>query len=308
MSLIEFYYIAIWTILLTLIASFSTASLGGAIPYPYGAPFGSGYTPPYFVVSPKNCGDTTLYVRDMLVNGTGNFSNHQLGDWNIFMHFGACPTANLPTTCLDGQSTPCGFFYTGCLSTYFHRTQERNVIPNSKTWKQTYDNTPYSWGDLDGANKEMGMVSDFRNGAKAWNISTNLVIASSTLMWIGVLLFFCGPFFKSQPYLFRVSPQVLFVLGGLFWCIVLGLTSHTSQADPAAWSTAFFQTCEVTISKGQVFWYGASVIAFSGLFIISEILFLNFFGYYPGCYEEENEENNFASAVTLIERISSSPI
>lgn len=305
MSLIEFFYVSFWLILLVLIASFSTASLGGAVPFPYAAPFGSAYTPPYLVVSPTNCGNPALYIDKPSLNITGNFTNHQLGDWNLFIHFGACPTANLPTTCdpIVGKTPYCGAFYAGCMSMFFNRHQEVNVIPNSKNWKQTYQDTPYSWSDLDDANLMMGLKSDFVNGAKIWDSSTNLVIASSTLMWIGVTLFFFGPFFKSRPYLFRVTPQVLFALGCVLWCIVLGITSRTSQVNPAAWSTAFFQTCQVQISRGPVFWYGVAVISFSGLFIVSEAVFLSTVGYYPDCYDDDDERpQGFGASVALIER------
>lgn len=305
MSLTEFFYVSFWLIMLVLIASISTASLGGAIPFPYGAPFGSAYTAPYLVVSPRNCGNTALYIDKPSLNITGNFTNHQLGDWNLFIHFGACPTANLPTTCdpIVGKTPYCGTFYTGCMSMFFNRDQEVNVIPNSKNWKQTYDQTPYTWGDLDQANSMMGIQSDFVNGARIWGSATNLVIASSTLMWVGATLFFFGPFFKSRPYLFRVTPHVLFALGCLFWCIVLGITAHTSQANPAAWSTAFFETCQVQISSGPVFWYGVAVISFSGLFLVSEAVFLNIVGYYPDCYDDDEQGFQlYSSSVALMER------
>ena len=289
MSLIEFFYVAFWCIMLTLIASFSTASLGGAIPFPYGAPFGSAYTPPYSVISPLGCTNKALYVDVPSKNITGNFTNHHLGDWNLFFHFGACPTNNLPTTCdpVIGKTPYCGLFYTGCLSTYQHRQQEVNVIPNSKTWEQTYGNTPYSWKDLDDANSEMGYRSNFVGGAAIWESTTDLIIAATVFMWIGLLLFFLGPFNKSRPYIFRLTPQLLYGAGCIFWCIVLGLISNTSQVKPAAWSASFFQTCDVKITRGATFWYGVAVIAFSGAFIVSEALFLYFMGYYPGCLDED---------------------
>ena len=295
MAVYEFFYMVLWTILLTLIAAFSTASLGGAIPFPYGAPFGSAYTPPFYQVNPSNC-NQGLYTS---VNGTGNFTDHYLGQWNIFIHFGACPVDNLPTTCDSGGKTPsCGTYYTSCLSTYFNREQESNVIPNSKTWSQTYDHTPYTWQDLDYRNAMMGYRSNFEAGAKIWNVATNLIIAATTLMWIGVLLFFLGPFFKSRPYMFRLVPHALFFIGFLFWAIVMGTTSTTSQINPLAWSSYFFQTCDVKIVRGPIFYYGAAIIAFCGIFFISEILFLTFAGYYPN--SDDNEQQY--TSVALVER------
>lgn len=236
MQVKEFFYMAFWCIILTLIAAFSTASLGGAIPYPYDAPFGSAYSPPFYVITPTGC-DQTLYVIDPMVNGTGNFSNHHLGQWNLFVHFGACPIDNLPTTCdpVVGKTPQCGLFYAMCLSTYFNREQEVNVIPNSKTWIQTYANTPYTWSDLDSSNTDMGYKSNFHEGANTLNATTNLAIAASTLMWFGVFLFFLGPFFKDRPYIFRLTPLILFLIGLIFWIIILSLSATTSQVDPKAW-------------------------------------------------------------------------
>lgn len=289
MSLIEFFYIAFWCIMLTLISSFSTASLGGAIPFPYGAPFGSAYTPPYSTISPQGCTNNTLYLSVPSKNITGPLSDHQLGDWNMFIHFGACPTNNLPTTCdpVIGKTPYCGLFYSGCLSTYQHRHQEVNVIPNSKTWRQTYANAPYTWQDLDDANALVGYKSNFVRGAALWESTTDLIIAATCFMWIGLLLFFLGPFNKSRPYIFRLTPQLLYATGCLFWSIVLGLQASTSQVDAAAWSSSFFQTCDVRIKRGPTFWYGVAVVAFSGAFIVSEALFLYFMGYYPGCLDED---------------------
>lgn len=297
MAVSEFFYMAFWSIVLTLIAAFSTASLGGAIPYPYGAPFGSAYTPPFYQVNPGKC-NSTLYTS---VNGTGGeFADHFLGQWNLFVHFGACPVDNLPTTCdsVVGKTPYCGTYYTSCLSTYFNRKQERNVIPNSKTWSQTYDHTPYTWSDLDNGNAMMGYKSNFDAGARIWSSTTNLIIAATTLMWIGVLLFFLGPFFKSRPYIFRFTPQILFFIGFLFWSIVLGVTSTTSQIDPLAWSSYFFQTCTVQVVKGPIFYYGAGIISFCALFFVSEIIFLSFVGYYPNSYDDEQQY----SSVSLVDR------
>ena len=297
MSVKEFFYMALWSIILVLIASFSTASLGGAIPYPYGAPFGSAYTPPLYQVNPSNC-NTALYTTTG--NITGNLTNHFLGQWNLFIHFGACPVDNLPTTCdpIIGKVPACGTYYTSCLSTYFNRKQEVNVIPNSKTWSQTYDHTPYTWADLDNNNKLMGYNSNFVSGSKVWDATTNLVIAATTFMWIGVFLFFLGPFFKSKPYIFRLTPLILYFIGFIFWAIVLGTTANTSQIDKLAWSTYFFQSCNIEIKRGPVFYYGAAIIAFSGIFFISEALFLYFVGYYPDSYDVEQ----IYSSVSLVDR------
>ena len=236
-----------------------------------------------------------------MTNVTGNFSSHYLGQWNLFLHFGACPVDNLPSSCdpATGKIPSCGTFYTSCLSTYFNREQEVNVVTNSKTWSQTYDHTPYTWQDLDAGNAMMGYKSDFVGGAAVWDATTNLVIAASSFMWLGVLLFFLGPFFKFRPYLFRHTPQILFFLGFLFWSIVLGTTANTSQIDPKAWSTFFFQTCEVDVVMGPVFYYGVAVIAFSGAFFISEVLFLYFVGYYPDSFEEDNAQS-YTSNIALI--------
>jgi hypothetical protein len=51
-----------------------------------------------------------------------------------------------------------------------------------------------------------------------------------------------------------------------------------------------------------VYYYGVAVIAFSGAFIISEVLFLYFHGYYPEVFDEYEDMTAFPSSVALLQR------
>jgi hypothetical protein len=274
MTALEVAYSAFWGLALLFVAAFAAACVGGDVPIPRYATFGLAYTPPLYVINPQGC-DSSLYAN-LSAPGTP-LSGNKLGPWNLWLRFGACPTVNIANSCPPGTTDPnsyCGNFYTGCLSMYFEQQDHSSTtLAGSPTWADAYDNTPYTWDTIDGNNRKAGYQSNFVSGSKVFDSIGNLVIAACVFIYVGYFLFVQSIIFKIWQVRSRAFAVLLFLLAFIFWCIALGVPSTTSQLDPKAWSTTFFQSCNVKIVKGPQYFYGVFVLATTGAFVVSEILF-----------------------------------
>ena len=280
----EFIYLAFWGIVMLFSSSFAAASLGGAVPYPRQARFGYAYTPPLYTIEPTRC-DMNVYNMS---SPTAPISTPYLGVWNLWLKFGACPTENLPTTCkklIADDDAPhhmyCGNQYAGCMSMYFGRQQMQNdfIAGGGPTWSDTYSHTPFNWIDLDNMNEKAGYATKFVGGSLVWDSLANLAIAATVLQFVSLFVYTASVFFKVLLFQSRVVSVVLSFVSCLFWIITLGLPSTTSQLDSKAWSTAFFQTCTVTIEKGPIYHYVTFIIASTAAFVFSEIGFMVYYSY-----------------------------
>lgn len=154
----------------------------------------------------------------------------------------------------------------------------------------SFSTSQYHWSDIDNANSNAGVNSKLYAGSKSWASSAQMLCTGVVLFWFyyAIALFARGGD-KCTPYAVAFVVPILFPIA--FACTIAGMKklNSTDQINPVAWSTSFFQSCEVAIvmksyaQKCYMFCIIASGMLFS-------LFYLSFCCY---CFAKIPEDSSF---------------
>jgi hypothetical protein len=224
-----------------LVTVFSVIVLGACVAI-MGSLASAGYGGNMYTIKLNHC-DRDYYA-------SRNISKWHIGDWSIVPSIGVCP--NSLTNMKTSKSAR---FSRGRRN----RKQKRKIYHkciNFKTDKNV-------WKTIDSANKALGYYTDLEGGAKSWVIGEGCFLAGVVLSFM--LLFLGGTGSSSTGDSIVIAILLLFIpCAFILYVIAYSFTQNTDQLDEKAWSTYYFQTCDVNIVADLGYRYIMTAIAMSG--------------------------------------------
>lgn len=206
---------------------------------------------PVYKIIPRNC-DASIFA---------NTSSYRTGTWYLLYRWGACP---LDARTLETQVTR-------TYSTNYHTSRTISVdywyyhdcIYNSTQWRQ-----------IDEMNRSLGyntrLEADSWDWFHAWICSIAAVIILYLII-IPIIIAICS----ENPGIYIVVGVILFIFS-ILWSTVVWLVSITQQTDPRAWSTWFFQSCDVHIERSTGYTFAVMCAVFSGVLFLFPAVYLLF--------------------------------